>query len=419
MKRRIDEIPVSDRLDSAVAVGLNRAKFIHRRRVMKKSLAVAASMVVLIGTFFIWGFSNPILASQIPFIGHIFMQNEQKISFPGNYSEKAEALSTEIPETEASDTEVSDTEEMNTTEAKSTAYTVHDANYTFTVNEIYCDGSSIYLGMTVIADNGFGHIYETATERFGKTSAHMIFIMASSATLHAKNDSEIFLGNSCIEGTQISDNTLEGILKINLNDALLAPGENCTLDLDIMGMYYGAPDSPDMVPGVSYLCGDWKIPDIPFTVDSENLTICTFDDSNENGFGIRNVIITPYEIKIEYLLPPLYKTKEELLAAKREYAAEEGISMTDEEIDEYVELELFGNYGPSLFDANGKAFEYQESVETKDQKGILVTYSVKDADTSTLYFYIGEGDHESIKETDQNAMEARSLYKYVIETNAE
>lgn len=39
MKRRNDEITVSDRLDEAVAIGLNRAKFTHRRRVAKKILA--------------------------------------------------------------------------------------------------------------------------------------------------------------------------------------------------------------------------------------------------------------------------------------------------------------------------------------------------------------------------------------------
>lgn len=382
MKRKIDEIPVSNRLDAAVAIGLNRAKFIHKKRIAKRSLATAASLAVAFSAFLLWGFSNPVLASQIPFIGHIFMQNEEKISFSGNYADKANPLpndsqpSANVAETTENSTEI----EVSDTPA----YYVHDENYAFTANEVYCDGSSLYFGMTVKADNGFGKIFETATERYGKTSAQMLQIIVGTLTIHTDEPIEIFLDNAAIEGTQTSADTLEGILKINLQDVILPANQSFTADLNIMGIWYGADGSPDLRPGISYLCGDWNIPSIPFAIDDENVNICQLNDVNTEGFGIENVIITPYEVKVQYILPPIYE-----------------------------------NYGPSLFDANGHALEFQEEKYSKDGNSILATYSVKDTDTSTLYFYIGEGDHETIKETDQNAIDARAVYKYTIHAGLE
>lgn len=417
MKRRIDEIPVSERLDEAVAIGLNRAKFVHRRRLMKKSLAIAASIAIALTAFLTWGFSNPVLASQIPFIGHIFAQNEEHISFPGNYSDMAVVLDTEIPEKATEEIDI-DTEEAST---ETSSYTVHDAGYSFTVNEIYSDGSSVYLGITVKADKGFGDIQGTATERYGETTAQTIDIMVGTFTIYGDEKIELFIPNSSIEGTQISNDTLEGILKVNLQDNILPQGKELTAELEINGIIYNAPNSPDLVPGVSYLCGDWKVPAVPFVINNVSVDVYQINDISEDGFGIGTVIVTPYEIKVEYILPSRYATKEELIAAKREYAEEDGIGMTDEEIDAFVPSAFFSadNYGPSIYDANGKALEFQEENASKDGDGWLATYSVRDADISTLHFYIGEGDHETIKETDQAAIEARAVYKYTIDTNLE
>lgn len=410
MKRRIDEIPVSDRLDEAVAIGLNRAKFIHRRHTIKKSLAIAASLAIATGTFLTWGFSNPVLASQIPFIGRIFAQNEDHISFPGNYSDVAVVLDTENTN-DTSETMIADTEEAP-------AYTVHDAGYSFTVNEVYSDGSSIYLGITVKADQGFGHIAETPTDRYGETTAQTIDIMAGVVTIYGEEEVVLGLPNKSIEGTQISDDTLEGILKLNLYDNILPEGKELSAELDIAGINYYAPDSPDLGPGISHLCGNWKVPPVPFVADNSSVEVYPINDRNEDGFGIGTVIVTPYEVKVEYILPPLYKTKEELIAAKREWAEDEGIGMTDEEIDAFVPSAYFpgGNYGPSVFDANGRVLDFHEEKVSKSGNGMVATYALRDADVSTLHIYIGEGDHESLKETDQSAMESRALYHYTVET---
>ncbi|MBO5303367.1 MAG: DUF4179 domain-containing protein [Lachnospiraceae bacterium] len=375
MNRRIDEIPVSNRLNDAVALGLHRAKFIQKKRRIKRSLAAAASVAVAFSAFLFWGFSNPILASQIPFIGRIFMENEQKISFPGNYSDKAEVLSTEIPAIEPS------TEE--TPAGKPVPYTVHDAGYSITANEIYCDGSSVYIAMTIHADNGFGHMYGIDPETFQQEHAQIISVFMADLIIHdGEQATEFNLPNVDIEGTQTALDTFEGILKLNLGDAILSTGKSYTADLQVYSLYYGADDSPDIYPGVSGICGDWKITSIPFTVDGESVKEYAIEDMTAEGFGIGNVIVTPFEIKVEYFR-----------------------SSPD------------ADYGTALFDANGKRLLFHEETPSTENNGFLATYSVGDADISTLHIYIGEDAVGCIKENSQEAMEERAVYTYLLETN--
>lgn len=270
MNRRIDEIPVSDRLDAAVANGMQRVKFIHRKQLIKKSIAMAASFAILLGGFFVWGFSNPVLASQIPIIGRIFMENEEKISFPGNYSEKADVLdtTTKVPVIITPDTTEATSTEEDATEPiveMVPAYSTHDAGYQITANEVYCDGSSI-----------------------------------------------------------------------------------------------------------------------PFTVDSESVREYAINDRNEQGFGVGKIIITPFEVKIEYFR-----------------------SSPD------------ADYGTSVFDANGNRLLFHEENSSEETDGVLATYPVSDADISTLHIYIGEDGIECIKETDQNAMANRAVYSYTLDTTTE
>lgn len=409
MNRRIDEIPVSDRLEEAVATGLQRASFIHRRRLMKKSLAIAASVAVAVTGFLGWGFSNPVLASQIPFIGHIFAKNEEKISFPGNYSDKAKILETEG---------IDGTEEIleENTEKTTSTYTVSDEGYTFTANEIYCDGSSLYLGMTVKADKGFGHISKSATDRYGNTTMQTINFFNAVITIHEDVPVSFPIYNFAIEGTQISSDTFEGILKVNLREHILPANHSLTVDIELYGLHYSAPDSPDLGSGVSNISGDWKITSVPFTTDSNVVDIYEINDISEDGFGIGTVVVTPSEIKVQYILPPLYKSEEEVLNAKREFLEEESIGMSDEEIQANVSITPFDDYGLAVFDADGNVLPFHEETISNDNRGFLATYSVSGADLSSLYFYIGEDGIAMLKETNQGTAESRALYKYTLNT---
>ena len=132
------EIPIPAELDRAIADGMKQVKRIHERRVVRKSLGMAAGMLLFCGGFVVWGCHNPVLASQIPIIGNIFKQNEDKMTYSGDYSEKAQVLD----KAEALE--------------DGYVYTASDQDYTFTAEEIYCDGEAMYLGLTLKNENGLG-----------------------------------------------------------------------------------------------------------------------------------------------------------------------------------------------------------------------------------------------------------------------
>ena len=55
--------------------------------------AAAAAAVMIAGTGFCW--TNPAFAAKIPFIGKIFSEVQQTVTFSGTFDDKAEALHTE------------------------------------------------------------------------------------------------------------------------------------------------------------------------------------------------------------------------------------------------------------------------------------------------------------------------------------
>ncbi|MDE6963353.1 MAG: DUF4179 domain-containing protein, partial [Lachnospiraceae bacterium] len=82
--------------------------------------AVAAALVLAFGICA----ANPVLAAKIPLIGRIFQIEEKKVSYPGNYSEKAERLSKA---------------DENGTEAvkEDNRYSQVSGDITFTISECY------------------------------------------------------------------------------------------------------------------------------------------------------------------------------------------------------------------------------------------------------------------------------------------
>lgn len=76
-----------------------RTNAVHIRKKRTKRvgfyLGFAAAVIVLLGFV---GFSNPVLAGKIPFIGRIFRLVEEKIGYPGDFSEHSVPLAN--PETE-------------------------------------------------------------------------------------------------------------------------------------------------------------------------------------------------------------------------------------------------------------------------------------------------------------------------------
>ena len=76
--------------------------------------------------------ANPVLAAKIPLIGRIFQVEEKKVSYPGDYSEKAERLSP------VAKTGTETVKENN-------PYSQISDGIAFTISECYADNMAMYL----------------------------------------------------------------------------------------------------------------------------------------------------------------------------------------------------------------------------------------------------------------------------------
>lgn len=450
------DIPIPAELDRVVADGMKQVKRIHERRVVRKSLGMAAGMLLFCGGFVVWGCHNPVLASQIPIIGNIFKQNEDKMTYSGDYSEKAQVLD----KAEALE--------------DGYVYTASDQDYTFTAEEIYCDGEAVYLGLTLKNENGLGKMqaypvnisgseaevkaaYEAAERGEGERMQE-VTVWGLTAQI---GDTSVVIPDAEIEGTQTAEDTFEGVVRISLADAGIgaadagigaadgvsdADGSHTSDRFDVRititslsyadeyllerarenyeehvlrdedgNECYNEDGSVQMDDSYEYISdkrsaeGKWEL-FLPVSVDAGEHHTYEINDS-AGGFGIASVAVTATEIRVESILPPLYADREELLAAKRAFLEEVGendAELTDAWVDEYVSLAMFGDYGIAVFDQNGERIEQKQSVETA--QGLSTSLPVAGREITELHIYVGEDAIGCAKETDEQDMAERALY---------
>ena len=436
------EIPIPAELDRAIADGMKQVKRIHERRVVRKSLGMAAGMLLFCGGFVVWGCHNPVLASQIPIIGNIFKQNEDKMTYSGDYSEKAQVLD----KAEALE--------------DGYVYTASDQDYTFTAEEIYCDGEAMYLGLTLKNENGLGKMqaypvnisgseaevkaaYEAAERGEGERMQE-VTVWGLTAQI---GDTSVVIPDAEIEGTQTAEDTFEGVVRISLADRVSdADGSHTSDRFDVRititslsyadeellerarenyeehvlrdedgNELYNEDGSVQMDDSYEYISdkrsaeGKWEL-FLPVSVDAGEHHTYEINDS-VGGYGIASVAVTATEIRVESILPPLYADREELLAAKRAFLEEVGendAELTDAWVDEYVSLAMFGDYGIAVFDQNGERIEQKQSVETA--QGLSTSLPVAGREITELHIYVGEDAIRCAKETDEQDMAERALY---------
>lgn len=457
------QMPIPDELDQAVADGMRQVKKIHERRVVRKSIGMAAGIMLFCGGFVVWGCHNPVLASQIPIIGSIFEHVEDKMTYSGDYSGKAQVLT-------AAETEES-----------VYVYTASDEDYTFTAEEVYCDGEAIYLGLTLKNENGLGKMqaypvntggseaeikaaYESAERGEGEIMQE-VAVWGLTAQI---GDASVMIPDAEIEGIQTAEDTFEGVVRISLADAGIgaadgvngadsengaAVGEAALKQFDVRititslfyedeellaqarenyeehvlrdadgNELYNEDGSVQMDDSYEYMSskrsamGKWEL-FLPVSVDAGTYRTYEINDSVD-GFGIAAVTVTASEIRVESILPPLYGSEEELLAAKRAFLEENGedtAQMTDEWVEEQVELAQFGDYGIAVFDQNGERIEPKQSIET--EQGLSTSLPVTGREITELHIYVGADFIGCAKETDEQNMAARALFHVDVPLN--
>lgn len=418
-----NEIPIPEGLDCAVAEGMRQVRRIHERRVGMKAVGTAVGIAVFCMVFLAWGYNNPVLASQIPVIGRLFATVQEEVTYSGDYSGKVQVLEDDME-----------------TETDKYVYSASEQGYTFTASEVYCDGYSLYLGLTVNKEGGFGEISTMPTAADGEEWVQAMALYGISLQPEGK-ERVYFDGMPLLEGVQTSEDTFEGMIKLSLADVGIRLGDSCDMYIyldwfmyideskreqsekniaehilrdengneiyDEEGMVV-MDDSYEEIQCKYNETGNWNLR-IPVAVDASEIRDYEINDTAD-GIGIESVTVTPYEIRLQSILPPLYPTEAALMEAKRAYAAKTSDveNMTDEEIDEQVSLILYGDYGVAVFDETGTRLEI-DTVKEND-RGYAYTYPVQGRERKELHIYVGAGETDCYKETDEQAMAERALY---------
>ena len=254
-----------------------RTKRYKGRYVMKFAAAAAAVMLIFSGICVI----NPVLAENIPLVGHVFEKLGKSFSFYGDYRGYAIPLdenkdggkntenSSEIRGSEKSDTD--------------NLYNQNEHGVTLSLSEVYCHEKAVYISLVIHAENP---IPETNTQ--GEST--ILYVMGSDLDFsYVDKEDEEFLWHE-LSGKLLDKNTYAGVLRIDLPQN---PPEKFKLDFmvqKIMGSVEGEEWSFD---------GQWKY-SIDVTVDHTDVVTKKVNQASQCDIGEITVIKTPFDINLEY-----------------------------------------------------------------------------------------------------------------------
>lgn len=340
--------------------------------------AATAAAVMIVGTGFCY--TNPILAAKIPFIGKIFTEVQQIVTFSGTFDDKAEVLNTE------GSSEV---------EIQNPMYIAESDGITITASEVYCDGLSIFLTAEVNMEQG----------GLDNIAGNLLYLDGSWKI--AGDKEEKMMVNNNLEGKVIDDHTFVGMLKLDLDKADVQNGV-CDLQLSMIGYDdLDELDAEDISASHKY-SAEWNL-SVPFTVDTEAAKTIEINKES-NGYCLRKIFVSPYQV-IAYTDVPYTEceiTKEDYAEAVKEKTGSVSgdIGLTYEE---YVE-EMGKSYATSctlIYNQNGEMVTPREDIRGRS------VYAVQGMDISKLYIYVFD-DLDAFGEVYENGMDCDAVNQAVL-----
>ncbi len=385
MKNNFDSIPIPEKLNEVVSNSMIEVEKIQKKKKVRKmtlcistAAAIVISMTVCV--------TNPALASRIPIIGRIFANIEKDISFSGDYSSKAQ----------------------------NTCYVASDNGIEMTAKEIYCDGSSVYISFLVKNSQSFGEIASFYSDAEG-SSTHQFLYNLGSWKIEKNGKQQVFMNNH-IEGRQVDENTFEGMIKLDLVTFQNKVPDSFDMYLSFNQIGVDQIDQEtNLISSMSKTDGEWNCI-LPVTVDRENVQTIDLNDKNKSGYGIKNLVVTPYEVKVEAIIPSRELSEEEIQMYYRKFkeASEMRIANGKEPIDIDQEMESIPKnrlleYAVSVFDQDGKRLNFSEMNGTNN------VFAVRGKKLTKLFIYIGTNGIDTLKEDDQKVMDKKAVYRKEID----
>lgn len=278
------EIEVPDKVWSRFEQTLsdidNQSMKRRRSGIWVKTAAIAGAMVIAGSAFCV---SNPVLAAKISIVGKIFEQVQNTITFSGNYA-KGETLQTGNTESET---------QLNET------YTTVSNGVTITASEIYSDGYSIFLTAQIkMEQGGLDNACSYCTSRYGEATSNILYAMGDWSI--GEDGQKIYLNEADFEGNVVDDNTFIGMIKLDKDDYSVENGE-VHLRISEVGYSMDDMDSENLSKyGLNedgMIEGDWELV-VPYSVDQEESKVIEVDKKQKDGYGIRKVLVSPYQVVV-------------------------------------------------------------------------------------------------------------------------
>lgn len=409
-----ENIEIPDELSLAVIKGIEKGKQWKRKRkriYITAFSGVAAAFLL----FFTYCFANPAFAAELPIIGKIFTLTETIGAFPGDYSTKAQVLNETIEIETSADTEEKVYAADEQQQQLIALYGDTDQEITIVPEEVYCDGASLYLGLRLMLPENqtFGLNLDHVNRDIYNLNYCQIQV---TGTLTYGTFEQHF--DEWLTGNQENANTFIGRIKISTEAISQDVKEMKVTITNIYWMDLERRTELERQENVSFRdyyvikAGEWNLT-IPVAVDASQTQKYEINETNELGFGIKSITVTPYEIQIASIVPELNKELLEKIYTGYEQQCLDALG--EEETGKMLENALFDSedifwYGGfAIFDQNGERLRYACTIDE------IEFHEVEMKDVETLYVYLMPEGVIAYKCTEQKIAEACNIYSYVLD----
>ena len=402
----LDSIAIPQALDLAVEKGIQKGKEElkrkKRRKIFFSTSAAAAVLLVFVG----YCGANPAFAKELPLIGGIFQELQDKSRITGDWDQNGKNLSESLEAPEKSENEI--LQEMYE------KYGDEAGNIRITPVEVYCDGTSLYLTLRLenLEEKGFGELLKR-----GETGEYVD--MQIDGILQYKNLEQNFSVSMTV--TQKDSRLVEGMVQIPF-DQPVEIKEDSGFQMAIQLLAWNdssrtaQPEAfADMQDARYCLIGQqvWNL-EIPVSIDGTRTQRYTVEQTGEKGFGLEEILVSPYDIKVKQICPQMDSQEKdtfylECLKDLKEVTGIDGYATYEE--DKHMGLEMPLDSVLLAFDQDGEPLEWTAS---SGMEGYDV-FSTKQKKITRLYLYqLPDFGGYTVMKDQENARKL-ALFSYELE----
>ncbi|MFV0528950.1 MAG: DUF4179 domain-containing protein [Lachnospiraceae bacterium] len=144
MHNPMDDVPVSDKLDQAIDKSIKTLHREQRNKILKRSVTTISITVLVFAAMITFCINNPVMATKLPLIGHLFARTEKTVSYKGDFSKKSQKLITN-----------EDAEKLENEELTENQFVKTSGGITVTISESYSNKYALYLAVKIENEEEF------------------------------------------------------------------------------------------------------------------------------------------------------------------------------------------------------------------------------------------------------------------------